>query len=210
MRNLWLLWAAGLLVVPGFAGDAKAQLYLGGHGGLSLQSDSDLGVDGGPDAEASFSEGYTIGGALGYRFGLQKNLSLDVEGEVTYRENDFDEIDLLGTSLDAGGDVSSLAFMGNIWLNLALGDSGFVPYVGGGIGATRIETNDVSVTGFTLSDESDTVGAGQLGAGIGYRITENVSVSFDYRFLMSEEPEFDDVEAENENHSLRLGLRYLF
>src|SRR3546814_7937652 len=95
---------------------------------------------------------------------------LDVEGEVTYRENDFDEIDLLGSSLDAGGDVSSLAFMGNIWVNLEFGDSGFAPYLGGGIGAMRIETNDVSVIGFDLSDESDTVGAGQLGAGIGYRI----------------------------------------
>src|SRR3546814_11962231 len=73
-------------------------------------SDLDLSVDGGPDAEASFSEGYSIGGALGYRFGLQERLTLDVEGEVTYRENDFDEIDLLGSSLDAGGDVSSLAF----------------------------------------------------------------------------------------------------
>src|SRR3546814_7355884 len=79
--------------------------------------------------------------------------------------------------------------MGNIWVNLEFGDSGFAPYLGGGIGAMRIETNDVSVIGFDLSDESDTVGAGQLGAGIGYRITDNFSVSFDYRFLMSEDPE---------------------
>src|SRR3546814_1952849 len=126
--------SSDLLVFAGLAGEARAQLYLGGHGGLSLQSDSDLSVDGGPDAEASFSEGYSIGGALGYRFGLQERLTLDVEGEVTYRENDFDEIDLLGRSLDAGGDVSSLAFMGNIWVNLEFGDSGFAPSLGGGIG----------------------------------------------------------------------------
>src|SRR3546814_8682974 len=100
--------------------------------------------------------------------------------------------------------------MGNIWVNLEFGDSGFAPYLGGGIGAMRIETNDVSVIGFDLSDESDTVGAGQLGAGIGYRLTDNFSVSCDHRFLMSEDPEFADVEAENQNHSLSLGLRYRF
>src|SRR3546814_11211698 len=88
--------------------------------------------------------------------------------------------------------------MGNIWVNLEFGDSGFAPYLGGGIGAMRIETNDVSVIGFDLSDESDTVGAGQLGAGIGYRITDNFSVSFVYRFLMSEDPEFDEVERSEE------------
>src|SRR3546814_14907392 len=122
-------------------------------------SDLDLSVDGGPDAEASFSEGYSIGGALGYRFGLQERLTLDVEGEVTYRENDFDEIDLLGSSLDAGGDVSSLAFMGKIWVNLGFGDSGFAPYLGGGIGAMRIARNAVSGLGFDLPAERVTVGA---------------------------------------------------
>src|SRR3546814_19731316 len=116
---------------------------------------------------------------------------LDVEGEVTYRENDFDEIDLLVSSLDAGGDVSSLAFMGNIWVNLEFGDSGFAPYIGGGIGAMRIETNDVSVIGFDLSDEIDTVGAGQLCAGLASRITAHFTFSFDSRFLFSKDPHLD-------------------
>src|SRR3546814_18791443 len=101
LRNLGLLLLAGLLVFAGLAGEARAQLYLGGHGGLSLQSDSDLSVDGGPDAEASFSEGYSIRGALGSRLGLQDRLPLAVECEVNDRANQYIELELLVSRLAA-------------------------------------------------------------------------------------------------------------
>jgi len=51
---------------------------------------------------------------------------------------------------------------------------------------------------------------GQIGAGIGYSVTDNVVVSLDYRFLITDDPEFGDTEAEYQNHSVMLGFKYLF
>src|SRR3546814_15594262 len=102
LRNLGLLLLAGLLVFAGLAGEARAPLYLGGHGGLSLPSDSDLSVDGGPHAEARFSEGYSIGGALGSRLWLQAPLTPDVEGGVPYPQHALLQYQLHLTSLAPG------------------------------------------------------------------------------------------------------------
>lgn len=203
-----LLIGLSVLTLMGFTSAAQAQFYLGAQGGLSIQDEGDAREDN-VEGDIDFSEGFAVGALGGYRFGLNDNLSLDVEAEVTYRDNDVDDVTVSGVDLDADGDLTSFAFMANGWLNWHVG-SGFSPYIGGGVGVLHVELEDLNIVGINLDDDSDTVVAGQLGAGVAYAVTENVELSLDYRFLIADDADFNDTETEIENHSIMLGFKYLF
>lgn len=204
------------------ANPAVAQFYVGGHGGVSILQNSDLdSTTGAPGSaiETTFDAGYLFGGVAGFSFG-----AIRVEGEFTYRTNPVDEVStstasfvifdsLLivfpGQTLQADGDVDSFAFMVNGWYDFDTG-TGFTPYVGGGVGAVYIDVNDLSFGGVRFADDSDIVAGIQAGAGVSYRLSGSVDLTLDYRFLITTEAKLDDlgVEAEYQNHSVRVGLRY--
>ena len=83
--------------------------------------------------------------------------------------------------------------MMNAYYDLDLG-SDLVPYVGTGLGganvSSKIESCESTATNLLL-DESDYVLVYQVGAGLGYKISEflgfgnGLTVSFDYRYLAS-------------------------
>ena len=188
---------------------ANAQFYVGAHGGANFVPDSD--IDGsGVDAEAKLDAGFAVGGVLGYRFDLQQGVSVDVEGAFAYRQNDIDEISAVGFPVNAGGEIISYAWMANAWLNWQIGDSGFVPYVGGGFGGVHIDIKDAEVAGIALGNESDFVIGGQLGGGLAYQFDEHVAVSLDYRFLITEDARFQDLDVAYQTHAVMIGLKYLF
>jgi opacity protein-like surface antigen len=203
----------------GFANAANAQFYVGLHGGANFAADSkmeDPVFSGfGVDAEARFDPGFAVGAFAGYRFDLQQGVSFDLEAEATYRQNGLDELGLSvgGSSASTDfndGDVSSLGGFINGWINWRLGESNVVPYFGGGIGAVHISIDDAETDILAFEDEDDLVFGGQVGAGVAYEFTENVAVSLDYRFMMTQDPEFDTTEGEYQNHSVMIGLKYLF
>jgi opacity protein-like surface antigen len=188
---------------------ADAQFYVGAHGGANFVQDSD--IDGnGVDAEASLDAGFVAGGFAGYRIGIQDGISVDLEGEFAYRQNDIDELSAVGFAVDGDGEVRSFAWMANAWVNLPIGDSGFVPYVGGGFGGVHIDINDAQAGGIELENESDFVIGGQLGGGLGYQFDEHVAVTLDYRFLITDDASIQGLDVEYQSHSVMLGLKYLF
>lgn len=199
---------AGMMVAASSA--AHAQFYIGVHGGANFVQDSDFDNDSGVDAEASLDPGFVVGGVAGYRIGIQDSLSVDVEGEFSYRLNDVDKVSASGFSTTASGEVQSFLWMANAWLNWEIGDSGFAPYVGGGFGGVHIDINDVQAAGVNLDSESDFMLGGQVGGGLGYQLDEHVVVSLDYRFLITEGTKFETFDVEYQNHSVMLGLKYLF
>ena len=123
------------------------------------------------------------------------------------------------------GGVSAFAFMVNAYYDLNL-DGKLVPYVGAGLGvlnlSTDVESAEGVTTGTVLIDDSDSVFAYQVGAGLGYKIGElgggsDVTLSVDYRYLASfEDPEFigeltgDIVETEFSGHHIGGGIRLAF
>lgn len=202
-----LLSVLGMTLVASPA--AQAQFYLGVHGGANFVPDSD--IDGsGVDAEASVDPGFAAGAVAGYRLGLDENLSLDLEGEFTYRLNDIDEFSAAGFAAEGGGEVQSFAWLANAWLNWEIGDSGLAPYVGGGFGGVHIDINDGQVAGIALDEESDFVIGGQLGAGVGWQLDDHVVLSLDYRFLMTDDASFQGLDVSYQSHSVLLGAKYLF
>ncbi len=123
------------------------------------------------------------------------------------------------------GGVSAFAFMINAYYDLNT-DGKLVPYVGAGLGVLNVSLDSKSVGspahGTVLIDDSDSVFAYQVGAGLGYRIGglgdgSDMTLSVDYRYLASfEDPEFigeltgDTVEAEYSGHYLGGGIRLTF
>ena len=175
--------------------------------------------------DTEFDTGFGVHGAIGHSWDAFR-----LEGEVSYRQNDLDTLDItnltlagIGSfnnlgSLAADGDVSALGFMGNFWFELLKG-SPWKPFVGGGLGVAQISINDASATilgvPFPLADDEDWVFAYQVGAGIGYEVTPTTVVSLGYRFFGTADPDFTDVtgvpfDAEYQSHNIEIGLRFSF
>lgn len=156
--------------------------------------------------EYSLDPGFAAGGALGYAFG-----QLRVEGEALFKSASLDEVTYAPTGLtvDVSGSVSVLGVMANAWYDIDTA-SPWTPYIGGGAGWARIGA-EVKEVDF---DESDGVFAYQVGAGIGYSMSESTTVFIEYRYFGSSDPEFErngvKTTVEIGAHNARLGFRISF
>lgn len=202
-----LLLAAAAAALPFSAWAQEPGWYADLAGSYVILQDADL-VDGrlpGSRGELGADDGFGVTGALGYRYGN----GVRAELELGYRENDLDSVALgaFGTALTGpvGGDVSALSGMVNVLYDYRV-NGGVVPYVGGGIGAA-----DVSVDSAALAvDEGDTVFAYQFMGGLGYPLTERLSVRLGYRFFATTDPDIQGTEGEYASHNVEAGLTVSF
>lgn len=212
--------------------------YVSGLAGATFLSNADnifesFAVDGivveGLTLKTEHDPGFGVAGAVGYEFGNGVRL----EGEIGYRQNDLDTIKLVGVEGDfSDGDLSTLSFMSNLFYDFTFGfphtGSPWKPYVVGGIGVAEVSINNAVVGTFSVdgmpvpelpnlpfADDENTVFAYQAGAGIGYAVNQQTTVSLDYRYFATEDPSFTDVdglefESDYETHNVSLSLRYRF
>lgn len=126
--------------------------------------------------------GYSVEGVLG--FGVAE--SLRIEGALGY------------DSAEAGNvDIDLWSIFANLYYDFNL-DGAFTPYILGGLGYSSVKVESFSSEGSF---------AGQLGAGIGFSLTEKLIIDLKYRYMMSQEY----LDTFNFNaHQLGLGLRYHF
>ncbi|MDE0145312.1 MAG: outer membrane beta-barrel protein [Nitrospira sp.] len=121
---------------------------------------------------------------------------------------------------DVEGNFSMLAFMANVDYDFDMG-SPWKPYIGGGLGVASISIDaDSAATGRSLSDDSDTVFAYQVGAGIGYEFPleegRSITVSLDWRYFGTQAPTFTgdvsgvDFEATINGHDVGISFIYGF
>lgn len=199
---------AAILAAPA-AIAADPGWYVSGMAGLTFAEDAD-GTDSGVPFTTSFNTGFNLGAAGGYAFPN----GLRLEGELAYRQTDVDKITIGGLAFAGGGNANAFSVMGNAFYDFDLG-GGWKPYVGGGIGLARVEASKVTIAGFALVDDDDTVFAYQVGGGMGYTLTPQATVFLDYRYFATEDPTFRDVggatlKTELHTHNVSLGMRYRF
>jgi opacity protein-like surface antigen len=204
--------------IPAAAADGW---YVSGNVGASALQEASITdtVTGGVGTgDADFDTGFGISGAIGHASGPFR-----LEGELSYRINDLDSLDGLTVNgflitalgaLDLGGDVSSFGFMANGYYDFDAGDN-WAPFVMAGIGGASMNLDVTSVAGVaTTYDESDTVFAYQVGAGIGYKISPSSTVDLSYRFFGTGDPTFDDgtdkIEGEYQSHNIWAGINVQF
>ena len=150
------------------------------------------------------------------------------------------------TSIPVSGSADQLGAMVNVWYDFDTG-SRWTPYVGGGLGLIRVDMGDVKYDsnavaqrtsdalalagGTPLSDlrrlppgyvpelsGADTAFAYQFGAGVGYRLTEAITVHVGYRLQNTDTLKFGGENAtasvnattDLRVHLFELGIRHRF
>ena len=197
---------------------ASDGFYVGFGAGLLFPEDSDSRAQPSEtysspfDGTTTYDRGTAFSGLIGYRFAEE----VRVEGELSYRSSDFDEItvrepgslavllppnlrqdpaalDALKGTHPADGDLSSVSLMVDLYYDFDLG-SRWKPYVGAGIGLSRISMTGYSSTGQQTTDDDDTVFAYRVGGGLGYKFggatDRPIIISLDFRHYATADPTF--------------------
>ena len=154
----------------------------------------------------STDPGFGGGAAVGYKLPM----GFRFEVELSYRRNDLDEFTFNGDREALDGDISSLAYLVNAWYEFDLG-SGFMPYLGVGIGGA---TKWLDLGSWVGADDEDnaTDFAYQVGGGVAYAFTKSrkTVISLDYRYFDSLEADIIGEDFDYANHNVMFGIRQHF
>ena len=191
MKKIFAVGLAMALMTGGVVSSVSAAPYVSGDFGLVSVSDSTL--SGNTSGEMSMDPGFGFLAAIGNNFD-----GLRAEAEFAYRTNDLDEV----SNVSVNGDISSMAVMGNLLVDLPLSES-VRPFLGAGIGLANVEID-------SNGSSDDTVFAYQAIAGIGFPLTHVTTLDFQYRYFATADPDFDGTEAEYDTHNFFAGLRFDF
>ncbi len=168
---------------------------------------NDLKFGGSPSA--SMDTGFTLNSAFG-RY-IDDIRVVRLEAEVLYATSDIGN--LSGTT--ASGTLSNAGVMFNAIYDIRF-NSSWVPYIGGGIGYSRVDFDGLSSGGVTLLNDSDDAFSWQFKAGVAYEFSPSWVVNLGYRYYGTDNLDFTDpagaqVTSEgSEIHSAELGFRFHF
>lgn len=187
------------------------------------------------ESETGTALGFALGVGLTNNFRLEAEIAYqknDVD-KATYsysHDIQFDDgEDVISSQFEdsdedvVSGETSSLAFMFNVYYDF-INDSAVTPFMSAGVGLAKVKYDinsefiynamgklDDDYNLVSLDDSGDTeVLAYQLGAGIAYAVSDIVTIDFKYRYFVTEDPEFDDVEMEYSSHNFSVGVRFGF
>jgi opacity protein-like surface antigen len=220
---LMVFGCAILLVVLASSAYCAQGAYVGGSVGIALLNDA--GVSGpdlddmGVSMDIESKSGMAFGIALGYDFGN----SMRIEGEYAYQKNDMDKLSSsyegVGVSLGLDGETNSSTFLVNAYYDFT-NLSAITPYISAGIGYSKVEAEITGLSG--LEDlleeeelemggsEDDTVIAFQIGAGMGFAVSETLTIDAKYRYFTTEDLDFEGVDVEHSSHNFYVGFRLGF
>ncbi len=223
MKKTYLVMAGFLVLSAGAPVFAADGFYAGAEGGATFVNDADFtgtGSSAGAFFTTEYDTGYIVGGFFGYQY-----QSMRVEAELAYRRSDWKDITdvtvagvgTVASFKDAGiavdGETYVLSGMINGYLDMH-NTSALTPYIMAGVGAANVGIDNVSFTsgGVTVSadNEDDTVLAWQVGAGVNFAFNEMISLSVDYRYFATSDPEFSDVDLEYNSHNIMASLLFHF
>lgn len=195
-----------LLTVSTVAIAADGKGYVGISAGLFIPNESTMTDDVGDTAKATFKPGALFSGALGYAAGN----GLRMEAELAYRSGEMDKLKIMDLEAKVDSDVSVTSLMANVYYDIKTG-SFVTPYVGAGLGIAKVDVGKGTFRGVTLwESDDDTVMAYQIAAGVGFAVSQNVTIDLGYRFFGTQNAQFEFTDAEVSSHNVTLGARFLF
>ena len=184
--------------------------YISAKGGYNSEPDQYF-HDG---VKSEQSSRYAGNVALGY----QAAPGYRGEFEVGYLRADQDHVNSRDTgTVNANGDNKTLTLMANAYYDLNLAQLGvapgyanyFTPYLGLGAGAAHVKFDDYragALTGSSAND-GDWVFAYQAIAGAAINLTQNVSMTGEYRFFDTTNAEFHGQGARIRANEVLAGLK---
>lgn len=165
----------------------KSGWLVGANAGVSLLSDVDAA-----SFNFDFNPGIFVAGSAGYKF--ENNIR--AEAEIGYRRNSIDNVN--GRSLN--GKLQGLSFMANGYYDFDT-NTKWTPYLGAGIGATYF---NISSSG---SSADDIAFSYQAIAGVGYDLTEETTLSVEYRYFGAADIDIG-ADTDYNSHTVGLGVRF--
>jgi opacity protein-like surface antigen len=164
---------------PPEAAPTPTSFYLLAGGGASLPSDTDIS-GGGVATQVDTKLGYGALAAFGVDFGD----NVRTEFEFAYRRAGIDQV---GTGTTGSGDIGAYSAIGNVIFDFS-NTSAVTPYAGLGLGAARIDYDDVSPVGGSRINDGDTVLALQGIAGLALELSPSIAMFTDYRYMAAGNP----------------------
>ena len=147
-------------------------------------------------------------------------------------------VDIPDLPLEVSGAAEQLGVMANLWYDLETIDDAWTPYIGGGLGFVRIDQGDLNYDTDALAAavadalnqqmppagsvpvpaDTDTALAFQIGAGVGYALSETATLQLGYRLQIVNGLEFNgtslagsvNTETDLQIHFLEIGIRQAF
>ncbi len=178
--------------------------YIGAAGGLSIARDTEFSGSG-INVDGEHDNGWVGVVNLGHAYAN----GLRGEIEAGNHRNAFDKVG----GATAGGRSRVYSGMVNGYYDFATG-TGWVPYIGAGIGAGHVNVATSPIGGSTVAD-NDTALALQGMAGFGFKFDNNWTGTLEYRYFQTfganvQTAAGTNIDADYAAHSIMVGLRYTF
>lgn len=155
-------------------------------------------------------EGYILGAAVG------TEILPNLRGEVEFSVVNTELTEFLGFPVEGGGmNSTGYNLLANLWYDIDTGTA-FTPYIGGGVGygydviTSSVGPGEVNTSGLLY----------QLGAGISYAATEDISLDLGYRYRVQPDAEVsgdglilgpgDSLTSSATNHIVQAGVTFNF
>jgi len=192
-----------LLAVAFYATPLSAAPYVSGSIGLASFANSDSTYGGITKTDMiAYKSGVPFAGAVGIKSGAYR-----IEVALGYQSDDIDTVKRNGVPVSVTGySVSTFSYMLNGYYNLDIKGSGLSPYLTAGIGGSSLIEK-----GGSGADETTGGLAWQLGAGVGIRASEHITVDLGYRYFRPSAYNANfatDITALS--HNVMAGVRYGF
>jgi len=218
MKRSLTIISLGAVMATAAMGSAKAEerwpmWYVGLSGGYTYMQDQD--ISGSSSRSMSLDNGYGIGGSIGYLPNSSIPLlnSMRFEAEITYHQNNLNQIKTNSGSISGHGDYDTTAYMVNAFYDLPL-NSRWSPYIGGGIGAANVKLTSGGGAGNTNDSDSEFAYQGMVGIGYSPDTIPNTQWTLGYRYLATSDPKFaaaaGSINTEYSSHNIELGAKFRF
>ena len=162
--------AAVMVLTLMFSGSALAggaAVYLGG--GIAMPS-------------GDWSNGWKMGFGGAGGVGFQLSPSMEVGARVAYTSFPFDD---LGTGLVDGGEVTTMAFLGDLRFYFGGGtEQKFKPYATGTVGITQFKLNEATILGITTPEWTESPLTFGFGGGFDYMFGPTAGLWFDVKYMI--------------------------
>jgi opacity protein-like surface antigen len=188
--------------------------YISLFGGATFDvQDTEISYGGSYTYSLDTDTGFIVGGALGAH--ITPNFRGEIE--LSFKSHDIDSAEDSDGDAVTGvdGDVDIFFILANFWYDFDMGN--FVPYIGGGVGVAKVDSDLTFYDDYTAELDSWTL-AGQVGAGLKWMFTDNWGLDLGYRLKATAPAEYQLEENFSYNftgasfveHVVQLGLTFDF
>ncbi len=187
------------------------KIYISANLGYAMAQNTDTTIStsiGSSSGAIEYEAGFAGAAAVGFGFDYGR-----AEAEISYQRNGLDKVRVSGSGLDASGDISNLALLFNGYLELFKIENVVTPYLTAGMGVAMVDISGLPVKSgdsYTTDSHKDTVFAYQFGAGVGYTVSEKLTIDLKYRYFQTSDLTFGNTVASYGSHNFYLGVRYTF